>query len=84
MPKEIFATAMFAYATDLLSRMAAVLNKDDEAKQYAALLVEIKAAFNKAYVSEDGRMQGNTQAVMRWRCISICCRKASARWQSNI
>ncbi len=61
-PKEIFATAMFAYATDLLSRMAAVLNKDDEAKQYAALLADIKAAFNKAYVSQDGRIQGNTQA----------------------
>ncbi|HKS41379.1 MAG TPA: glycoside hydrolase family 78 protein [Blastocatellia bacterium] len=61
-PKEIFATMMFAYATDLLSRMARVLGKDDEAKKYAALFDEIKAAFNKAYVSEDGHIQGDTQA----------------------
>jgi len=61
-PKEIFATMMFAYATDLLSRMARVLGKDDEAKKYAALFDDIKAAFNKAYVSEDGHIQGDTQA----------------------
>jgi alpha-L-rhamnosidase len=61
-PKEIFATMMFAYATDLLSRMAAVLGKGDEAKQYAALFTDIKAAFNKAYVSADGHIQGDTQA----------------------
>jgi len=61
-PKEIFATMMFAYATDLLSRMAAVLGKDDEAKKYAALFADIKAAFNKAYVDGEGRIQGDTQA----------------------
>jgi alpha-L-rhamnosidase len=61
-PKEIFATMMFAYATDLLSRMASVLGKDDAAKKYAALLGDIKAAFNRAYVGEDGRIQGDTQA----------------------
>lgn len=61
-PKEIFATMMFAYATDLLSRMATVLNRDDEAKKYAALFSDIRTAFNKAYVSEDGHIQGDTQA----------------------
>ena len=61
-PKEVFATMMFAYATDLLSRMATVLGKETEAKKYGTLFEEIKAAFNKAYVSEDGRIQGDTQA----------------------
>jgi alpha-L-rhamnosidase len=61
-PKEVFATMMFAYATDLLARMAIVLGKDEEAKTYKALFNEIKVALNKAYVSEDGRIQGNTQA----------------------
>jgi alpha-L-rhamnosidase len=61
-PKEVFATMMFAYATDLLSRMAAVLGKEAEARQYGALFAEIKAAFNKAYVTEDGHIQGDTQA----------------------
>jgi alpha-L-rhamnosidase len=61
-PKEVFATMMFAYATDLLSRMAVVLGKEQEAKKYAALFDEIKGAFNKAYVGGDGRIQGDTQA----------------------
>lgn len=61
-PKEVFATMMFAYATDLLGRMAAVLGKETEARQYAALFADIKAAFNKAYVTEDGHIQGDTQA----------------------
>jgi alpha-L-rhamnosidase len=61
-PKEVFATMMFAYATDLLSRMATVLGKADDAKKYGALFDDIKAAFNKAYVSDDGHIQGDTQA----------------------
>jgi alpha-L-rhamnosidase len=61
-PKEVFATMMFAYATDLLARMAVVLGKEQEAKTYKALFTDIKAALNKAYVSDDGRIQGNTQA----------------------
>jgi alpha-L-rhamnosidase len=61
-PKEIFATMMFAYAADLLSRMASVLGKNDEAQQYRRLFEDIKQAFNKAYVGEDGRIQGDTQA----------------------
>ena len=61
-PKEIFATMMFAYAADLISRMAQVLGKDDEAKKHRQLFEDIKSAFNKAYVAEDGRIQGDTQA----------------------
>jgi alpha-L-rhamnosidase len=61
-PKPVFATMMFAYATDLVSRMAVVLHEDADAKQYGALFHDIKAAFNAAYVTEDGHIEGNTQA----------------------
>jgi alpha-L-rhamnosidase len=61
-PKPVFATMMFAYATDLVSRMAVVLHEDADAKQYGALFDDIKAAFNAAYVTEDGHIEGNTQA----------------------
>ena len=61
-PKEIFATMMFAYAADLVSRMAQILGNDEEVKKHRQLFEEIKAAFNKAYVAEDGRIQGDTQA----------------------
>ena len=61
-PKEIFATAIFAHSTDLLSRMAAVLGRTEEASKYAALFGDIKGSFNRAFVSADGRIQGDTQA----------------------
>ncbi len=61
-PKPVFATMMFAYATDLVSHMAVVLGNDADAAKYAALFNGIKAAFNTAYVSGDGRIEGNTQA----------------------
>ena len=61
-PKPVFATMMFAYATDLVTRMATVLGKTDEARQYGTLFNDIKAAFNKAYVTDDGHIEGNTQA----------------------
>jgi alpha-L-rhamnosidase len=61
-PKPVFATMMFAYATDLVSRMAAVLGHDDEAARYRALFDGIVRAFNAAYVSADGHMTGDTQA----------------------
>jgi alpha-L-rhamnosidase len=61
-PKPVFATMMFAYAADLVSRMAAVLHEEADAKQYGSLFHDIKAAFNAAYVTEDGHIEGNTQA----------------------
>jgi alpha-L-rhamnosidase len=61
-PKEVFATAVFAYSTDLLARIAHVLGRDDDARKYAALFEDIKKAFNAAYVSADGTVKGNTQS----------------------
>jgi alpha-L-rhamnosidase len=61
-PKPVFATMMFAYATDLVSRMAVVLHNEQEARQYRTLFNDIKTAFNRAYVTNDGHIQGNTQA----------------------
>jgi alpha-L-rhamnosidase len=61
-PKEVFATAMFAHSTDLVARMARVLGKDAEAKKYGDLFDRIKAAFNSAYVDGEGRIKGDTQA----------------------
>ncbi|HEY3413021.1 MAG TPA: glycoside hydrolase family 78 protein [Armatimonadota bacterium] len=61
-PKDVISTAFFAYSTDLLGRMAAAINKPDEAATYHALFERIKAAFNTAYVAPDGRIKGDTQA----------------------
>lgn len=61
-PKHVFATMMFAYATDLVAKMATVLEKPEEAAKYSALFNDIRAAFNKAYVKTDGKIEGDTQA----------------------
>jgi alpha-L-rhamnosidase len=60
-PKDVIGTAYFAYSTRLLSKMAAAIGRDDEAKEYEELFEQIKDAFNEAYVSEDARIKGDTQ-----------------------
>jgi alpha-L-rhamnosidase len=60
-PKDVIATAYFAYSTRLLSKMAAAIGRGNEAKEYEELFGRIRNAFNKAYVSEDGRIKGDTQ-----------------------
>jgi alpha-L-rhamnosidase len=61
-PKEVFATAFFARSTHLVSEMARVIGKADDAAQYAALAGDIRKAFAEAYVDAEGRIQGDTQA----------------------
>ncbi len=60
-PKDVIATAYFAYSTRLLSKMAAAVGKKGDAKKYEKLFEQIREAFNKAYVTEDGRIKGETQ-----------------------
>jgi alpha-L-rhamnosidase len=61
-PKEVYSTAFFAYSTQLVARMAEVLGRPQEARQYHALAKNIRTAFNRAFVSPDGRILGDTQA----------------------
>lgn len=60
-PKDVLATAYFAHDADLLSRMAAAIGYHDDAKRYRALFDDIRHAFCVAYVSAQGRVQGETQ-----------------------
>ena len=61
-PKEIYATAMWARSTRIVARMAALLGKEAEAAHYEGLARRIRAAFRAAFVSGDGRIKGDTQA----------------------
>ena len=62
MPKEAFATAFFARSTQIVSQMAKVLGRDEDARTYATLAQKIRKVFNRAYVEGDGRIMGDTQA----------------------
>ncbi len=60
-PKDVLGTAYFAYSTSLLAKIAHALGKNDDAQKYEALFNGIKAAFNKNFVTADGRIKGDTQ-----------------------
>jgi len=61
--KDFLQTAYFAYSTELLAKTAAILGKQAEAADYAALEENIKAAFLREFVSANGRISPNTQTA---------------------
>jgi len=58
---DLIATAYFAYDAKLMAEMAAAIGRMEDAQKYARLFDNIKTAFNKAYVSANGRIKGDTQ-----------------------
>lgn len=62
-PKDVLATAYFAYDAHLMARMASAIGKAEDVVRYMELNEAVKRAFVQAYVSEDGRIKGDTQTV---------------------
>jgi alpha-L-rhamnosidase len=62
-PHDVIFISYFARCADLVSRAAEVLGKREDAEQYRRLFEKIRAAFVKAYVSQDGKVKGNTQTA---------------------
>ena len=60
-PKHLLATAYWAYDAKLMAEMAEATGRLDDARKYRDLHERIKAAFNEAYVSPDGKIMGDTQ-----------------------
>ncbi|MGH2558936.1 MAG: family 78 glycoside hydrolase catalytic domain [Thermomicrobiales bacterium] len=60
-PKDLLATAYWAYDADLMARLARALGRESDAARYDALFAKVKAAFIDAYVSADGHVAGDTQ-----------------------
>ncbi|MFY9154208.1 MAG: family 78 glycoside hydrolase catalytic domain [Prolixibacteraceae bacterium] len=61
--KDLIATAYFAYSSGLLSKIATIIGKEDDAKTYAQLSENIKKAFVNAFVTPSGRMVSHTQTA---------------------
>jgi alpha-L-rhamnosidase len=61
-PKPVFATMFFYRSTQIVADMARILGHDEDARRYAAQADAIREAFNKAYVSPEGVIEGDTQA----------------------
>ena len=60
-PRDVLATAYFAYVVKLMAEMAEAIGRKEDAKQYRHLFANIRDAFVKAYVQPDGRIKGDTQ-----------------------
>ena len=61
--KDLIQTAYFARSTELLARTAQVLGKKEDATEYAELEEKIRSAFQKEYVTPNGRLSSNTQTA---------------------
>src|SRR5215467_6054239 len=61
--KDLIQTAYFGRSTALLAKTAEVLGKKQEAAEYNALEEKIKGAFQKEFVTPNGRLASNTQTA---------------------
>jgi len=80
---QAFATAFFAHSTEIVAKMARVLGLHEEAAYHDQLFGKIKAAFQKAFVYEVGRIHGDTQAgyalALRFNLVPDTLRPQVAR-----
>jgi len=61
--KDFLATAYFAYSSGLLAKIARILGYDADALQYAQLHNQVKKAFQKEFLTPNGRLSPNTQTA---------------------
>ncbi len=61
MPHDVIYMAYFAGSAEMVARAAEVLGETADAAHYRDLHQRIRAAFQRAYVKPDGRVEGNTQ-----------------------
>ena len=59
--KDLLATAYWALIANMMSQMAHAIGKDADAKHYDELVQNIRVAFQKAYIKDDGTVGTGTQ-----------------------
>ncbi|SIS92431.1 alpha-L-rhamnosidase [Alicyclobacillus vulcanalis] len=62
-PDEYVATAFYAFSSNLTSRTATALGRDDEAREYYELYQRVSQAFRDRYVTQEGRLAVQTQTA---------------------
>lgn len=61
--KDLIATAYYYHSTDLLQKIADILDKKADAKDYSQLMAKIKNAFQHEFITPSGRLSSNTQTA---------------------
>jgi alpha-L-rhamnosidase len=59
--KDLLATAYWALIANMMSQMAHALGNEPDAQRYRDLTANIRAAFQKAYITPDGQVGSGTQ-----------------------
>ncbi|OZB98240.1 family 78 glycoside hydrolase catalytic domain [Paenibacillus sp. XY044] len=62
-PKDVLATAYFAYSAKVMGLISETLGKTDDKRRFDQCFADISAAFRQAFVDEQGRIHGETQTV---------------------
>lgn len=79
-PKDVIATAYFAHSADLASRIAQEIGEDTA--PWLDLFGRIREAFQRAYVTTEGRVKGDTQTAyvlsLSMNLLPDALRKAAA------
>lgn len=72
-PKGVTATAIYYYDLVLAGKMATLLGKPSDAKQWNALAISVKDAFNKAYFNTATRVYatGSQTAMAMPLCVGL-------------
>ncbi|MDD4645318.1 MAG: alpha-L-rhamnosidase C-terminal domain-containing protein, partial [Bacteroidales bacterium] len=61
--KDLIATAYYAWSTKLVSQIAGIIGKPSDAAEYLDLYHKIRNAFQKEFVTPNGRLSSNTQTA---------------------
>jgi len=61
--KYLIAQCFYANSVELLRKTAAILGKEEDRKQYSALLDRVKNAFIREYMTPSGRLVSGTQTA---------------------
>ncbi|HSI10039.1 MAG TPA: family 78 glycoside hydrolase catalytic domain [Rariglobus sp.] len=62
-PSDLIGTAYFARITAIMADVARILGHAADAKRFTALHAKILTAFNRRFVTPDGRLTGDTQTA---------------------
>ena len=62
-PVDYTCAAYYTYVTGLTAKIAAVLEKEEDAAYYRGLYEELKASFAEQFVAEDGQLTVQTQTA---------------------
>lgn len=61
--KDLIGTAFFAHDAKLLSKIASIIGREKDAREYENWFQKIRSAYQKKYIQADGTVQGQTQTA---------------------